>query len=513
MSPLFFLPVALHVVAGSVPSQEVVRAEFEGLTVSYVGTAEYFVEDGTATFDGSITAQYDQTVLECARLNIDFNTKQAVADGGVRLLDPEASLTTESINFNWGEKTGEAQNVSIIADNVRIKAGRLLIEPGTWYLFKVRATLSRRDNPNYEVLAERVRIHPGDYGIAEHLGLEIFGSKLGWIGETRFDLDPRVTGFKIPSVTNKRGAGMGISWDSSFLLSDKMAIDAYANSFPQNLPGYGLQLSFTEIDPAKVYKKIRPRSDLSERIGGSFFDNITVKTTTREQNGMRDPKMTFALGTLWNQSTFARAENSDTVSKMYDAIIESTGEAGGLGLSATGRIQRIRPDRDTSFIDRATLLTTVGTPQWQLADNFHFGIRVDGFGTYSKNAEFGWVRVQPRLTYAPNQHVQVGVAYSHGEQFGVPEYEFDPLPRTRMAHARIDLNSGPYTIRYLWRYDTLEQRLFDTQYELALVAEAFEPYIVFRTEPSDFRMGIRFRIDGFRNRLSRRNVERDLRRD
>lgn len=511
MFPVPLLPPLpmLNDVVSSV-EQEVKEVQIEGLTVRYDG-AKLNLATNVLVFTGSITAQYDETVIECSQLELRLDEQTGRAEGGVRLIDPAILLECDSLEFDWKNGTGEALEVIVRTGGMMIRAQSLEIRPESWFLQDVRATLSRRDKPQYELLADRVTIYPGRYGVAESVGLMLFGAKLGWLPSMRFELDPRVTGWRMPSFADKRGVGFGLSWEMSLMLSEKLSVSGFWNTFPSVFPGSGLQFTLTDVDPNTVYRKLAPKSDLLERIGSSWFDNVRVGSPEKEYHTLRDPRLSYTVGTLWNQQTDGRAVEVETVSNQFELVLETVGSQGGFGLSASARLERARPDSASPWLDRAELLTTVQAPRINLADSLQFVVRLDGFGTVSANGGYGWVRGLVGLVYTPTSSLTLGIAYANSGSWGTPDFPFDPLVYPTSLHARADFVSGPYTVRYLVRYDPTSQTVFDTEYEIALAAESFEPYITFREFPSDFRMGIRFRIGPLRDRLSRRKTERDVR--
>lgn len=490
--------------------QETKEVQIQGLTVRYDG-AKIDLATNILVFTGSITAQYDETVIECSQLELRLDEQTGRAAGGVRLTDPAILLECDSLEFDWKNHTGEAFEVTVEAGGMTIRAQSLEIRTESWFLRKARATLSRRDKPEYELLADRVTIYPGRYGVAESVGLLLFGAKLGWLPSMRFELDPRVTGWRMPSFADRRGVGFGLSWDTSLMLSEKFSAYGFWNTFPSVFPTSGLQLTLSNVNPNSVYRKLVPRSDLLERISSSWFDNVRVKSPEREYQNLRDPRLSFTVGTLWNQQTDARAVEIDSVSNQFELVLETVGSRAGFGLSASARLERIRADSSSNWLDRAELLTTVQTPPVNLGDSLRLVARIDGFGTVSANGGYGWVRGLVGVIYNPSPSLTLGVAYANTGSWGTPDFPFDPLVFPTSLHVRADFVSGPYTLRYLVRYDPTSQTVFDTEYEIALAAESFEPYILFREFPSDFRMGIRFRLGPLRDRLSRRKTERDVR--
>lgn len=490
------------------PPQQV--QEIGDLQISYTEPAVLNVEAGTFTFTGEVVARYDLTVIKSQRLVIDYRNGTGVAEGGVELTDPEAYLTTDRLEFDWNAKTGRAENVYVQVGNVRLKAEVLTIGPNVWVMERATGTLSRRKSPKYEIAAERVRIYPGRYALAEHVGMRLFGAKLGWLPQVRFDLDPRIEGFNLPAFAEKKGVGFGVSWNSSFLLNDSVALRAAWNTFPHRVPVYGLELMYMTSDPDKTFKRVRPHSDLGEQFGDGWFDNVRVRSPLSEFGSIGSPRTTYTIATAWGRSTFARPVITNDVAKMVEAVVETAGNVAGFGLRANLRLHRIRGAAKTPFVDRSVTQLAAITPAWKVANGLRFHLRGDALGTNGENTRFGWLRAQGALIWRPAESFTMGVAYSTSRMYGTPDFGFDRLFYNSALHARADYSAGPYTLRYLVRYDPATRAVFDTEYELALVAEGFEPFIIFRQSPSDFRLGVRFRIDDFVGRLQRRNVKRDI---
>jgi hypothetical protein len=328
----------------------------------------------------------------------------------------------------------------------------------------------------------------------------------------RFDLDPRIDGFNLPAFAERKGVGFGVSWNSSFLLSDSAVLGATWGSFPSRLPTYGLNVIWMDADPDTTFRQLKPQDDLKEQTGDGWFDNIAIRSPRMEANSIGGARLLYMAASKWNTSTVARPEILNDVTKAYDLVFESAGTHGGFGLRANVRAQSIRESSETPFVNRLASQLALLTPVWYMTGNFGLQFRADIFNTFSENTEFGWVRGQASLLYSPTKGITMGVAFSDSHTFGTPDFEFDRRLYDSALHARFDYVRGPYTFRYLAKLDPKSGDLFDTEYEIALVAEAFEPFIVFRQFPSDFRIGVRFRIDDFVGRLQRRRVQRTIER-
>jgi lipopolysaccharide export system protein LptA len=490
------------------PVQERQTQQFGELRVEYDRQASFDFASNVVTFEGSVQATYDVTVIRAERLTLYLNEERGVATGGVELTDPDGYLTTDELEFNWAEKTGFANNVRVKVGNVRIRAESLKVTPEEWRLEHPRLTLSRAEDPQYEILARTARIYPGRYGVAEKVSYDLFGLKVGNIPEVRFDLDPRIDGFNMPSLAERKGVGFGVSWASSFLLNDQTVLSATWATFPNRFPGYGVNVIFMNADPDTVYRVQKPQDDLKEQTGDGWFDNIDVLEPRSERASVSSPRVLYMLGTKWNLSTSARPEGSNDVSKAFEGVMESAGSLGGFGVRLNSRFQTIREGAHDPFVNRIASHLTVLSPMLYLGDRFGIQVRGDLLTTFSENTEFGWFRAQAGMYFSPIDGVMLGVAYSDSREFGTPDFGFDRRLYDRAVHARLDYRRGPYTFRYLVKYDPVTTTVFDREWEVALVAESFEPFAVFREFPSDYRIGVRFRIDDFVDRLQRRQQKR-----
>lgn len=502
--PIPVLPSALSAVQE--PKTQVVG----GLEVKYEKQVEIDTELGKVVFTGSVSARYDQTVVNCERLSLDYRTYEGVAEGGVELTDPEALITTDTLRFNWRDKTGRATNVYVRIGNMRMWARELEIDPLEWRMTTASASMSRRDRPDYKINSPRLRIYPGRYGVARDVTLDLFGAHLGTAKEMRFDLDPRIDGFNLPSITNKKGVGVGVSWNSSFLLTDSLVLGGNWGSFPNRAPGVGFDLTLMRADPDKMFRKVKPQDDLKEQMGDGWFDNISIRGAQQEIGSVGSPRSVYSLATKWNTSTFGRKVVSNDVSKEIEGVVESGGRVAGFSVRGTARWQRIRADSLSPFVDRFQARSTIVTPALRMGALSLYA-RGDIFATSSKAGEYSWVRGQASLVWNPNPGLTVGVAYSATTTKGTPDLALDEPLYRKAVHGRVDVQSGPYSFRYLVKLDPSTNAFFDREYEVALVAESFEPFVSVRQFPNDYRIGVRFRIQSFVSRLQRRKVTRDKR--
>ncbi|MEZ5163697.1 MAG: hypothetical protein R2688_08085, partial [Fimbriimonadaceae bacterium] len=254
---------------------------------------------------------------------------------------------------------------------------------------------------------------------------------------------------------------------------------------------------------------LKPRSDLDERYRRSWFENVIVDDPEAYFAFMNQRKLNYGLGTTWNFETEGRPTDSSDVSKLVELSLDHGTSFNGFGLQSTLRAQRIRPDGNTAWSDRLSLNSQLLAPVQNLGGNWNAFGMVDGIGLIGTKNQYGYVRGTLGIFGRPFEGFIIGGSYSAITQFGTPEFAFDGVPVTHSMNLRADYRKGPYTFSYLAKYDLRNSIWYDKEWEIALAAGTFEPFIVSREFPSDFRMGIRFRINSFVDRLQQRNPKRE----
>lgn len=477
-----------------------------GLNVKF-DDSEYDAATGDLTFTGHVTAEYSGSVVRAEKLRINAKNRTGTAEGDVVLTDPEGHAKAATFEFNWEKKTGFLTGVVLQADNVHIEAETLKVVPGQWDLENANLSLSRVGRAPVSFEAGSVTIYPGRSGVARRVFFHVYGMKIGPISRLSFSLRKRLKGLGLPSITNRKGLGVGVSWETNFAAGDHAVIGSFWDSFPRREPGFGLQYGYSPLGP-EAATQIAPRSDLSERFADGWFDNVSVRTPQEEQDEFENERRSFAVGSFWNQATGGRINDSDNVSKRFDVVSELGGRSHGFGTFGSFRLQSIRESTQSPFLNRLTAQTTVLAPALQVNKALRGHVRLDTFASLSEHGTYGWGRVETGLIYSPTKNTTFGLAYSIGSGVGDPDFRFDGLVADQALMARADFLFGPFTFRYLNKYNVGTHQWYDREYEIAMVAREYEPYIVYRQFPSETRIGVRFRIDNLRDRLTRRDQKR-----
>lgn len=478
----------------------------ETLKVEYL-EAEFDSVTNVWTFTGGVKAMYGLTEIAAPKLIVDMANGKGTADGGVTMSDPEGSMEAARLEFDWRNKSGFATSAVIQIGQNHFEADEVEVMPLVWELRNVKAAFTRTGQSNVWLQASSLTIRPGTDGVARNAYLVVRGKKVGPIPRLAFGLRKRIKGLGLPAITNRRGAGVGVSWDAGVPLGDHGVANVFWNAFPRQAPGYGLGVAFSPLDPGSP-SPISPSSDLGERFSDGWFDSVAVARPEDEEGDLRNERLSYGIGSFWNQGTVARRPDSANVSKRLELVYEVGGKQDGFGYVGRSSLQSVRPDAGTPFRERVLASGTLSLPPLALSPDLTVRSRVDVFGSASSKGTFGFARAEAGVVYSPGRKFTLGAAYVAGGEAGRADFAFDRLVAKSALHLRADYSSGPYTVRYLAKYDTAARLWYDREYELALVAGPFEPFLQFREFPSETRLGVRFRIDDLRDRIQRRRQER-----
>lgn len=469
-------------------------------------TQEYDRETNTITCTGGIVAHYGLTTIRCDQLVLDYGHKKGHAAGNVKLDDEAGSLECQDLDFDWEAHTGSANNVTIHSTGMHGTAAKIEITPMKWTLLDVFGTPSARQRPDIALRSNRVTLSPGRKGTIAHPRVEILGLKLPSLPTSTFSLDRRVEGLRIPAISFRRKAGIGLTWSSGILLDDRTALSAQTASFPDNLPTTVLALSRSNVKPSKSSGFILPQSDLAERTSNGYFSNVNVERPEDESDALRVEKQTYTVQSAWNLGTSARLNDAIGLSKRLEGVAEIGGAIGAWGGWTQLRVQNMRPSTRDRYRTRAVSQSTLSAPIFRLTNNVALTLRSD---LWSSSSGYGWLRGEVGLVAKPVKQLQIGAAFVGGKEWGDPDFEFDRIVSRRAVHLRADLFLGSIQGSLLFKYDTIRHRWMDTEWGFSFVAGSFEPYISTRLFPRETRIGVRLRIDEFTRKLSRREQKRN----
>lgn len=505
------LPIIPGVHTGGQVAQPI-QVERQSLKVSDTltvecGAWEEDLEAGTVTFSGGVVATYGKATLRAPGLVVHRKESTLVSTGRTTIEDDLGHLAASSVRivYEGPNKGGEATDVTVTIGHVLVTGQKLRITESPdpeWVVEGGVVALKDLADKGHSVMAKRIRVYPGKYGVAESAYAVVFGQKIGPIPHARFNLDRRISGFRLPTVSNRHGTDFGFEWQNSYFVATDVSLGANVKFFPGDLTESRIQLTYSGVKSGPNAAKIAPSDDLAERFSNGWLDSIVVSDPSRELERLRQTKRSLTIGTSWNEETRDRRTNALDVSKLVEVVAESGGPLGGGAYSLSARGQRIRPDTASPWTNRAVLEATYRSPSFALAGSLTGYARADFFGTASPGGSFGFGRVQIGVFTPAASGFRIGFGYAGTTEWGTPDFDFDRMFAGNTIFLRGDYVKGPYKVRYLAKFDTDKGAWYDHEWEFALVAGSLEPYVQVRQVPDELRIGVRFRIEEFARRVS-----------
>lgn len=481
------------------------------------------IETGNVIFSGGVRAEYGPTVLEAEELELWSEESRGQARGSVRVTDPEGELSGREFEFNWKDRSGSAQNVEITVNRVKVKAASIVITAGKWLLRDFSLTTSKSRRPDLAVAGSELELTPGKSGIIRRPKITLFGQNIRVPVTLPFSLDRRVEGLRLPTIGFRKGDGLGLTWFSGVILSEKAygenrgplgakqlttTLSADFGIFPTALPNYSATLTTSTVAPSAEAGLVKPFSDLDERFRQGPMESILSRGFASEERLFRNSRLTASLGFGYNQQTQLRLQDSAAVSRRVELTLEQAQAVGKGGWLAQLRLHDLRVDNDDSYRPRA-LFTGGFLTGAQPLGPFVGRVRGDALGSIGAGSNgFGWGRLATTLTYPLPSGMSLSAQYTRAKEIGTPAFEIDRLYARNGWAARVDYKLGPTTAAILWKYDFDRHRWVDTEWSLAWVAGSYEPFIATRLNPKTFVFGVRVRFEDIAQRLATRSVSR-----
>jgi len=473
----------------------------------YPATQTYVYEDG-------VVATFGPTVIKADRLETHLATSEqyGIAKGNVHLIDPEGTVDADYVTFWFGKNRGPdgqqavASNVHLQVDNITMHAEYAVIRVDRWELYNVEGTNCRRPVPLFTIKSKKLILVPGKQGTITHPHITVLGKDMIGLPTRRFSLDRRNPGLEIPTLSFRKDAGLGVSWESGLLLDDQSVLTGNYSSYPRQFPGYSLVYARSFIPADVATTKITARDEMDERFSWSYFDDIRIVNPDSSIGFAGRKRNSITAQTAWNTGSAARLE-SEHFSKPLDVAYERSGPLHGFGFYWQVRGQTIGKVGD-SYIARSLGSATLQFPTVHFGPKLFTDIRFDVSGIASQNGGFGWARAQTGLVYKPIPQLTLGAAYIAGGQSGRPDFIADELVSKNAAHFRADLNLGPTQISYLAKYDMNGMGWYDREFSVSQAVGCLEPFITRREFPRDYVLGVRLRLGNFFDMLQRRKQTR-----
>ncbi len=490
-------------------------------------TSSYDPNTKVWIFSRGVVATYGLSTVKSDRLELRLaeGDRRAIATGNVQLEDPDVTLQAQNLDFSWDPagRTGRAENATIRIGRLQLQAEQVNIKPELYEFINVSATTNPGNPALYLLRSPRLTLVPGKSGSAQRPSLFLFGQKLVTLPDRNFNLDPRTQGVSLPSISYRRGAGLGVSFQAGRLLDERTNLYVGAATFPGSYPGFGAVVTRSSVPVERSNQILTPASDLGERFYYGYFENIDVNAPANERAFLRSDRRAVSVSSVWNAGVGARG--ADTfVTKALEGVYEIGGTyggrratreneygekeeviEGGVGYYGQTRLQHIR-ERGGPFTARAVAIGSLQLP------TYNFGPRLSTLGRidtsiFGGRNQFGWIRGSAGLVYQALPQLRLAGAFVTSAEAGTPQFAFDPLYAKSGYHLRGDLNLGATRVSYLTKYDT-RLKMYDREYMISQVAGAFEPFLVYRKFPQEYRFGLRLRIDEFYEILRRKTFRR-----
>jgi hypothetical protein len=470
------------------------------------GVIEYL--DGVEALYDLITIRADKLVLHTAE-----GEGYGEAEGNVSIIDPEATVTARNLRFSWTARTGQAQSVKVDLPNIKMEAETLNISPEQWEALNVRVQPFGSSLSFIDFRTRRVVLLPGRRATAKKPDIYVGKRRLLTLPTYRFNLDPRTNGITLPSVAFRKDKGLGVTWSNGILLNESTNLAFGFGAFDSSRPTYDLQVTRSFVPPKDARGFISPRSELGERFSFGYMERIDVDTPDNEDRTLASPKHSISVGTFWNKgANIASRGGKGNFSKLIEGTYEVGGDRGSFSEISQYRLHAIR-DGDGDFKPRAAVNSSLALKPISLNPDVALRFRLDlaGFGG---EEVYGWARGSATMVVQPVSQLRLAASYVVGGDAGRAAFDADRLESSNAVHLRGDLRLGPTRLSYLTKYDRGTGVWFDREYSISQIMGAFEPFIIYRGIPSDYRFGIRLRADSWfeilRSRDPKRKKERKV---
>jgi len=465
------------------------------------------LETLVTTYSEGVSVTYGLSTLTADRLEVHEAPSEAYANaiGHVHVDDPEGTIDAENLRLTWknGARRATGENIVGNVAGLYMKAASVDMTDERWEFKEVDGTPCHGKPPLFFIHSPKVVLIPGRKGRLYHPKVSVLGNKVATLPNQGFNLDPRSTGLRLPSVGYRTNGGVGLGWRSGILLDDRTSLQGTARIFPGNYPNYGLTAtrSLQATDPREPITP--PRSDLSERFEIGYFDTIAVARPEDERTSLTERRSTVSLASRWNQPAFEGG--AARYSRPVELSYAGSHTLGEVPVLAEVRLQTIR-NQWTETTVRGVISGSAGLPSISFGPKAGTLARVDG-AAYGGKQRYGWgqgtfgvyVRPTPRLTFAA---AAVGVV-----EGGSPLFVID-RPFTKSGYnLRTDMDLGPTKLSLMTKLDA-GGRNYDREFSVVQRLGCLDAYVLSREYPRDLRFGVRLQLDRLANLLGQRRFER-----
>jgi hypothetical protein len=425
------------------------------------------------------------------------------AEGEVVLANPVGTLHAATLDLNYYSRTGVAHGASIDVPGLTLEAEEVDVTADRYLLKNVLARSTER-HPVYLLRIRKVEVKKGQQVVARQAGLSLFGQHIYTFPRLTKSLDERVSGIGFPTLTLNSAFQPGIAYNSSLLVDQFTAAEAGYNASPGNFPSYSLQLSRSTVDPGQTAGFITPRTDLDERFGYGYFDNVQVRDPKTEFNYVSARRDTVSVGSFWNRGTIDRL-NYQVFTKPLQVSYEHAMALGPLRTLTQASVADVRLEASEGYLQQGTPIgsdhlrfeaqSIAETPPWRWSRDITGHYRLVAATYQGGSHTFSWVQSQLGATYRLPRYFRVGGALVMATEIGDPLFLSDRLYSKNGFYGRVDFDYGPRRISVLSRFDFDRNRFFDHEIAYTQLAGLFSPFIAIRAFPAGVRIGIQLRAN------------------
>ncbi|MFH1441360.1 MAG: LPS assembly protein LptD [Candidatus Omnitrophota bacterium] len=135
---------------------------------------EYSADNREVTASGNVSILYKGTKLTCKKITINTETKDAEAEGDVRLEDGEGIIEGERIKYNFQNKTGTIIDAQFRSNPYFGKAKSLdKVSENEFIASEGYISTCSYDHPHYRIKAKKIDYFPGDKVHIDNIKAEV----------------------------------------------------------------------------------------------------------------------------------------------------------------------------------------------------------------------------------------------------------------------------------------------------------------------------------------------------
>ena len=175
---------------------------------------EYFEKERKVVGSGNIVIKYKDTTLSCDKVTVWTDTKEAEAEGNVKIVQGDNLFTGETITYNFEEETGTVVKFKGHTPPWYARGEKAeRTGPDEFVVHRGYITTCGHEHPHYRISARKILIYPEVKVVAKDATLWAGPVPVLWIPVYAHPLDedrPRVT--VIPGKNSEWGNYLLTAW-------------------------------------------------------------------------------------------------------------------------------------------------------------------------------------------------------------------------------------------------------------------------------------------------------------